>query len=109
MTHTPAPVDSAIGAPTATLSTRPVTLPAPERGDDLQVRVTAPRGGEGLPVVLFSHGFGFSMDAYGPLTDFWAAPASSSSSPPTWTQRRWGWLPPTRADRRSGATGSGIW
>ncbi|MBN9636139.1 MAG: chlorophyllase [Actinobacteria bacterium] len=73
MTHIPAPIDGVIGAPTATLSTRPVTLPAPERGDDLQVRVTAPRGGEGLPVVLFSHGFGFSMDAYGPMTDFWAA------------------------------------
>lgn len=73
MTHTPAPTDSVIGPPTATLSTRPVILPAPERGDDLQVRVTTPCSGKGLPVVLFSHGFGFSMDAYGPLTDFWAS------------------------------------
>ncbi|WP_285029817.1 alpha/beta fold hydrolase [Mycolicibacterium sp. lyk4-40-TYG-92] len=73
MTHTPTPTDSVIGAPTATLSVRPVLLRAPDRGDDLQVRVTAPRDGEALPVVLFSHGFGFSMDAYGPLTDFWAA------------------------------------
>lgn len=73
MTHTPSPDDAVIGTPIATLSTRPVVLPAPERGDDLQVRVTAPRGGDDLPVVVFSHGFGFSMDAYGPLTDFWAA------------------------------------
>lgn len=72
MTDTPAPTDSVIGASNATLSARPVILSAPERGDDLQVRITAPRGGEALPVVLFSHGFGFSMDAYGPLTDFWA-------------------------------------
>ena len=37
------------------------------------MRVTAPLTGSDLPVVLFSHGFGFSMDAYGPLVDFWAA------------------------------------
>ncbi len=45
---------------------RPVVLPAPERGADLQVRVTAPQTGPDLPVVLFSHGFGFSMDAHEP-------------------------------------------
>lgn len=56
-----------------TISIRPVTLPAPGRGDDLQVRVSAPTVGEDLPVVVFSHGFGWSMDGYGPLADFWAA------------------------------------
>lgn len=55
-----------------TISVRPVVIPAPERGNDLLVRVTAPTTGTNLPVVLFSHGFGFSMDAYGPVTDYWA-------------------------------------
>ncbi len=57
----------------AITSIRPVVLPAPDRGDDLQVRVTAPTTGSDLPIVIFSHGFGFSMDAYGPLVDHWAA------------------------------------
>jgi dienelactone hydrolase len=56
-----------------TISIRPVTLPASDRGDDLEVRVSAPTAGQDLPVVLFSHGFGWSMDGYGPLADFWAA------------------------------------
>jgi Chlorophyllase len=52
---------------------RPVVLRAPDRPRDLQLRVCAPESGGELPVVLFSHGFGSSMDAYGPLTDHWAA------------------------------------
>nr|WP_042183164.1 alpha/beta fold hydrolase [Kibdelosporangium sp. MJ126-NF4]CEL15224.1 FIG01043599: hypothetical protein [Kibdelosporangium sp. MJ126-NF4] len=53
-------------------SVKPVVLPAPERGEDLQVRVSAPASGTGLPVVVFAHGFGQSMSSYDPLVDFWA-------------------------------------
>ena len=55
------------------ISVRPVTLAAPERGQDLQVRVSAPTTGLHLPVVVFSHGMTLSMDNYAPLADFWAA------------------------------------
>lgn len=54
------------------ISVRPVTLPAPDRGDDLRVRVTAPLTGDNLPVILFSHGYSQSMDGYAPLVDFWS-------------------------------------
>ncbi|WP_169947311.1 chlorophyllase [Microbispora sp. H11081] len=62
-----------IGAPTAVVSVRPVALPAPGRGQDLHVRVSAPAAGSELPVVVFSHGFGGSLDGYAPLADFWTA------------------------------------
>jgi dienelactone hydrolase len=55
------------------ISVRPVVLPAPDRGHDLEVRVSAPASGGDLPVVVFSHGFGWSMDGYGPVADHWAA------------------------------------
>ena len=62
-----------VGAPTTVVSAKPVILPAPGRGEDLQVRVSAPATGGDLPVVVFSHGFGWSMNGYAPLADHWAA------------------------------------
>ncbi|RZU17117.1 chlorophyllase [Streptomyces sp. BK239] len=64
-------------SPTPVLSVSPVVLPAPGRAVDLQVRVSAPVTGSELPVVLLSHGLGFShhlssLNGYAPLADFWA-------------------------------------
>ncbi|HEY0216738.1 MAG TPA: chlorophyllase [Cellulomonas sp.] len=56
-----------------TLSLKPVVLAAPDRGDDIQVRVTAPTTGTDLPVIVLAHGFGQSMTSHDPLVDHWAA------------------------------------
>lgn len=48
------------------VSVKPVHL------SDLPVRISAPVDGHDLPVIVFSHGFGSSLEGYGPLTDFWA-------------------------------------
>lgn len=58
---------------TPLVSVAPITLPAPDRGEDLAVRVSAPVTGRDLPVVLFAHGFGGSLDAYAPVVQAWAA------------------------------------
>lgn len=55
------------------VSVKPVVLEAPGRGTDLEVRVSAPAVGRDLPLVVFSHGFGWSLDGYAPLVDHWAA------------------------------------
>lgn len=67
-----------VSAPTPIVSVSPVTLPAPGRAADLQMRVSAPTTGRDLPVLVFSHGFGASnflasLRGYGPLVDFYAA------------------------------------
>lgn len=62
-------------SPTRTMpviSVRPVSLPAPGRGKDLQIRVSAPTLGQQLPVIVFSHGMTLTMDDYVPLSEFWA-------------------------------------
>lgn len=75
MTTTPIrlPVEDLAGPAARVVSVKPVVLSAPGRGDDLQVRVSAPETGHRLPVVVFSHGMGWSLDGYAPLADFWAA------------------------------------
>ena len=69
---------SAHTAPVPVLSYSPVVLPVPGRPVDLQVRVSAPASGTGLPVILLSHGHGpsnnlSSLNGYAPLANSWAA------------------------------------
>ena len=67
------PRDRNMDAPVPVVSVRSIRLPATGRGEDVQVRISTPLSSAGLPIVLFSHGFGSSMDGYAPLTDYWAA------------------------------------
>ena len=67
------PVNEAI----RTVSVNPVTLPAADRGLPLELRITAPEGGDDLPIILLSHGHGPSLylpskDGYGPIVNFFA-------------------------------------
>jgi dienelactone hydrolase len=55
------------------LTLAPFRIDAPERGTELEVRISAPTTGSDLPVILFAHGFGWSMNAYAPLVDHWAS------------------------------------
>jgi dienelactone hydrolase len=65
--------DSAASAPTPVISVSPVVLSAPGRDGELQVRVSAPVTGSRLPIIIFAHGFGSSLNGYAPLVNFWAA------------------------------------
>ena len=67
------PADAGANTATPVISVRPVTIAAPSRGQDLQVRVSAPMTGRDLPVVVFSHGMTLTMDDHAPLAGFWAA------------------------------------
>ena len=55
------------------ISVNPVTLPAPGRGEDLQLRISAPVSGRNLPIILFAHGNGQSSEGYAPLVSYWAS------------------------------------
>jgi len=60
------------------VSVYPVTLPAPKRIVDIQLRVSAPIKGEALPIILLSHGHGqsnylSSLHGNLPLIDYWAS------------------------------------
>lgn len=55
------------------ISVAPLTLARPGQGTNLQVRVSAPAEGNALAIVIFSHGNGQSLHAYGPLANYWAS------------------------------------
>lgn len=62
--------------PALTVAYTPIRLEMPGR-QALDLRLTAPATGDGLPVVILSHGFGPSKhlpskDGYAPLAQFWA-------------------------------------
>ena len=62
--------------PEITVAYSPILLPMPGR-QPLELRLTAPATGWGLPIVILSHGFGPSnyipsKDGYAPLAQFWA-------------------------------------
>jgi predicted dienelactone hydrolase len=87
----------ALGAPAPVLSFSPVTLTVPGRPVDLQVRVSAPATGTGLPVILLSHGHGpsnhlSSLNGYAPLANFWAAHGFVVVQPTHLTSRTLGHL-----------------
>src|SRR3954451_983091 len=67
-----------VSAPNPVLSVSPVVLSAPGRAVDLQMRVSAPVTGSELPIILLSHGHGFSnnlssLNGYAPLANLYAA------------------------------------
>lgn len=68
-----ASLDDVLGPPEPVVSVAPVVLDSPGRGVPLEVRVSAPASGTNLPVLLFSHGNGWSLDGYAPLTAYWAS------------------------------------
>jgi dienelactone hydrolase len=55
-----------------TIAVKPIAVPSDGRDVALQVKVTMPRHGDDLPVIVFSHGNAWSMDGYEPLVDRWA-------------------------------------
>jgi dienelactone hydrolase len=83
-------LDGIIGTGTPVVSVAPVTLSAPDRPVPLEVRVSAPAAGTNLPVVVFSHGNGWNLDGYAPLTAFWASRGFVVIQPTHLDSRRYG-------------------
>ena len=67
------PATAAQGPAMPIVTVNPVVLKDAAQGKDILLRVTAPREGRRLPIVLFSHGAQYSKDDYLPLAEFWAA------------------------------------
>ncbi|MGZ2260068.1 alpha/beta hydrolase family protein [Roseobacter sp. A03A-229] len=65
----------------AVMTYGPIALPAPDRGQDLHIRASAPAVGTSLPVILMAHGFAKSMRDYAPLVDFWTAHGFAAIQP----------------------------
>jgi dienelactone hydrolase len=83
-----------IPVPQATpiVAVSPVTLSAPDRIVDLELKVTAPTSGAKLPIILYSHGGGLahfltSYRSAGPLVDFWASRGFAVIQPTHLTSR----------------------
>lgn len=55
------------------ISSTNMELTSSEPEHVLQIRVSAPVAGDNLPVIIFAHGFGSSMNGYDPLVKFWTA------------------------------------
>ncbi|MGM7677492.1 alpha/beta hydrolase family protein [Microbacterium sp. A94] len=66
-------LDGIVGGGAPVVSVAPVELSASGRPVPLEVRVSAPATGTNLPIVVFSHGNGWNLDGYAPLTAFWAS------------------------------------
>jgi dipeptidyl aminopeptidase/acylaminoacyl peptidase len=66
-------VNHPLSIETPVISVRPVVVPVSGRDEDLHIRVSAPTTGNNLPIIVFSHGYGSSLDGYAPLVDYWAA------------------------------------
>lgn len=85
-----ASLDAVLGAEAPVLSASPVALDSPGREVPLEVRVTAPIAGSDLPVLLFSHGNGWSLDGYAPLASVWASYGFVVVQPTHLDSRRYG-------------------
>ncbi|MGW1137536.1 alpha/beta hydrolase family protein [Streptomyces zhihengii] len=73
-----------------TIAVKPIIVPTEGRDFELQLKVTAPVEGVGLPVIVFSHGNAWSMDGYEPLVDRWTAAGFVVVQPTHLDSRRFG-------------------